>query len=127
MSKRIMAESSSKRSSASDLVSSVLPVPVGPRKKKEPIGFFGSLNPLRDSIMASARVVIALFCPLTRSHSFVSIPSRRSFSCACIFPMGIPVSPATTASTSSGETACMPLAETSASSFNISPIFSNFC
>ena len=38
MSMRTIARSSSKRKSASDFASSVLPVPVGPRKRNEPVG-----------------------------------------------------------------------------------------
>src|SRR5579885_3443412 len=45
MSMRSIALSSSKRNSASAFVSSVLPTPVGPRKRKEPIGRFGSWSP----------------------------------------------------------------------------------
>ena len=43
----------SKRASASVFASSVLPTPVGPRKRKEPIGFVGSLIPAFDLIIAS--------------------------------------------------------------------------
>ena len=45
MSMRTMACSSSNRNSASALASSVLPTPVGPRNRNEPIGRFGSLEP----------------------------------------------------------------------------------
>ena len=95
-----MADSSSNSNSASDFVSSVFPVPVGPRKKNEPIGFLGSLSPLRDSIMASDKVVMARFCPLTRSCNLLSMLKSRSFSRACIFPIGILVHSATIASIS---------------------------
>jgi hypothetical protein len=47
MSMRTMAFSSSNRNSASALASSVLPTPVGPRKRNEPIGRFGSDRPAR--------------------------------------------------------------------------------
>src|ERR1041385_6522734 len=47
MSMRTIAFSSSKRNSASALHSSVLPTPVGPRKRNEPIGRFGSPRPAR--------------------------------------------------------------------------------
>src|SRR3546814_5537913 len=47
MSRRAIACSSSKRKRASALVSSVFPTPVGPRKRKEPIGRFGSCRPAR--------------------------------------------------------------------------------
>ena len=39
------ASSSSNRNSASALASSVLPTPVGPRNRKQPMGRFGSLKP----------------------------------------------------------------------------------
>ena len=47
MSMRISAASSSNRNSASALVSSVLPTPVGPKNMNEPIGRFGSCRPAR--------------------------------------------------------------------------------
>ena len=53
MSMRTMLRSSSNRLSASALASSVLPTPVGPRNRNEPIGRFGSLMPARERWMAS--------------------------------------------------------------------------
>src|SRR5690625_4887443 len=47
MSMRTIARSSSKRNSASALASSVLPTPVGPRNRKEPVGRSGSEIPAR--------------------------------------------------------------------------------
>ena len=47
-----MACSSSKRNSASARASSVLPTPVGPRKRNEPIGRLGSERPERERRMA---------------------------------------------------------------------------
>src|SRR5579859_6126749 len=47
MSRRTIAVSSLKRYSASALVSSVLPTPVGPKNMNEPIGRFGSCSPAR--------------------------------------------------------------------------------
>ena len=44
MSMRTMFFSSSNRACASALASSVLPTPVGPRNRKEPMGRFGSLD-----------------------------------------------------------------------------------
>ena len=96
-----MADSSSNSNSASDFVSSVFPVPVGPRKKNEPIGFLGSLSPLRDSIMASDKVVIARFCPFDPFLQF-ALDAQKSVLLAglCIFPIGILVHSATIASIS---------------------------
>ncbi len=53
MSIRTMARSSSNRNSASALASSVLPTPVGPRKRKEPVGRLGSATPARARRTAS--------------------------------------------------------------------------
>ena len=53
MSMRTIARSSSKRKSASALASSVLPVPVGPRNRNEPVGRFGSEMPARERRTAS--------------------------------------------------------------------------
>src|ERR1051326_1798800 len=47
ISMRTMAVSSSNRNSASALVSSVLPTPVGPRNRNEPIGRLGSCKTAR--------------------------------------------------------------------------------
>ena len=49
-----MAASLSKRNSARALASSVLPTPVGPRNRNEPIGRFGSCSPARLRRTASA-------------------------------------------------------------------------
>src|SRR5438445_98128 len=56
MSMRTIACSSSNRNSASVLASSVLPTPVGPRNRNEPIGRFGSESPdrLRRIALATA-------------------------------------------------------------------------
>ena len=55
----------SKSASASVFASSVLPTPVGPRNKNEPIGFVGSLIPAFDLIIASLTSETALSCPIT--------------------------------------------------------------
>ena len=51
MSIRTIACSSSKRNSASALASSVLPTPVGPMKRNEPRGLFGSCRPARARLI----------------------------------------------------------------------------
>ena len=53
MSMRTIARSSSKRKSASDFASSVLPVPVGPRNRNDPVGRLGSAMPARERRTAS--------------------------------------------------------------------------
>ena len=45
--------------SANAFASSVLPTPVGPRNKNEPIGFVGSLIPALERIIASVIFVTA--------------------------------------------------------------------
>src|SRR3954464_9246740 len=55
MSMRTIARSSSNRTSASALASSVLPTPVGPRKRNEPVGRFGSATPERARRPAAAK------------------------------------------------------------------------
>jgi hypothetical protein len=45
-------DSSLKRNHASAFASSVFPTPVGPRKKKEPIGFLLDLRPALERRMA---------------------------------------------------------------------------
>ena len=78
MSMRTMARSSSKRNSARALASSVLPTPVGPRKRKEPVGRSGSEMPARERRTASATAATAAFCQMRRSPMTSSMV--RSFS-----------------------------------------------
>ncbi len=59
MSMRTMASSVSNRKLASDLHSSVLPTPVGPRNRKEPLGRLGSAKPARERRTALATAVTA--------------------------------------------------------------------
>ena len=66
---RMMARSSSNRNSASVLASSVLPTPVGPRNRKDPVGRSGSEMPARDRRTASETAATAV-----RSRN----PSRAS-------------------------------------------------
>ena len=56
---RTILRSSSNSACASAFASSVLPTPVGPRNRKLPIGFVGSLSPARVRRMAFATVVTA--------------------------------------------------------------------
>ncbi len=63
---------------ASALASSVLPTPVGPRKRNEPIGRRGSLMPERARSTASATAATASSWPITRRCRISS--SRSSFS-----------------------------------------------
>ena len=96
--------SSSKRQSARDFASSVLPTPVGPRKRKLPIGRFGSEIPALERRIASVTLCTASSCPTTR---LCIISSRwRSFSRSpsISFDTGIPVHLATMEAISSSVT-----------------------
>ena len=61
-----MASSLSKRNSARDLHNSVLPTPVGPRKRNDPLGRLGSANPALDLLTALETAITASSCPMTR-------------------------------------------------------------
>src|SRR4028118_1641933 len=54
MSMRVTARAASKRKSASARASSVLPTPVGPRNRNEPMGRCGSERPARPRRVAPA-------------------------------------------------------------------------
>ena len=66
MSMRTIARSSSNRNSASALASSVLPTPVGPRNRNEPVGRSGSETPERARRTASDTARTASGWPTTR-------------------------------------------------------------
>ena len=100
MSMRTMASSLSNRKSASDLHNSVLPTPVGPRKRNEPFGLPGSDNPARARRMASAIATIASSWPTTRRRNASSICSSLSLSPCSIFATGMPVHLETTSAIS---------------------------
>ncbi len=104
MSTRIMWSSLSNRKPASALHSSVLPTPVGPRNRNEPIGRFGSDRPARERRMASATAVMASSWPTTRSCSLASICSSLSRSPCISLQTGMPVARDTTSAISSAPT-----------------------
>ena len=88
------------------LQSSVLPTPVGPRKRKLPIGPVRVLEP--DSAAPDGALpppLTASFCPITRRCSTSSICSSRSLSLSVRLVTGMPVQPETTAAISSADTA----------------------
>ena len=97
--------SSLKRNSAKAFASSVLPTPVVPMNRNEPIGRFSFCSPARERRTASATASIAIFWPTTLLCSSFSI--RRSFSrsLSSILLTGMPVHFATTSAISSGVTA----------------------
>ena len=63
---RIIAFSSPNRLDANDLANSVLPTPVGPKNKKDPIGRFGSFKPALARRTAFDTATTASSCPMTR-------------------------------------------------------------
>ena len=83
--------SSSNRVAASVLASSVLPTPVGPRNRNEPIGLDGSLIPAFERRMASVTRRTPSFWPMTRLCSSSSRPSSFVLSPSVSFVTGIPV------------------------------------
>ena len=66
ISKRISALSEPNKYSAIERATSVLPTPVGPRKRNEPTGRHGFFNPARDRRIARARAEIAGRCETIR-------------------------------------------------------------
>ena len=104
MSMRIIAFSSSNRNSASARAVSVLPTPVGPRKMNEPMGRFGSCNPLRERRTALDTALMASFWPMTRCSSRSSILTSFSRSPSSIRDTGMCVHAATTWAMSSSVT-----------------------
>ena len=104
MSIRTIARSSSNRNSASDLASSVLPTPVGPRNRNDPVGRSGEEMPARERRTASATARTAVFWPISRSPIRSSMLSSFSVSPCSSRPVGMPVQLATTSATSCGPT-----------------------
>ena len=86
-----MAFSSSKRFCARDFASSVFPTPVGPKKRKEPIGFVGSFIPAFERRMASQTFSTASSCPM--SLLWISASRCKTFerSDSFSFVTGMPV------------------------------------
>ena len=101
---RTILSSESKRYSARRLASSVLPTPVGPKKRKEPIGLPGSLRPALLRWIAPAMVSIASSCPIMHSFSldFIFIILLPSDSATLL--TGMPVILDTTVAMSSSVT-----------------------
>ena len=86
-----MLFSSSNRLCASAFASSVLPTPVGPRNKKEPIGFVGSLIPALERMIASVTSSTPSSWPMTRLCSSSARWSVLFLSLSFSFATGIPV------------------------------------
>ncbi|MNQ97933.1 hypothetical protein D3C85_1136040 [compost metagenome] len=101
--------------------SSVLPTPVGPRKRKEPLGRLGSDSPARERRTALATATTASFWPITRWCSRPSIFSSLSRSPSSIFDTGMPVHLDTTSAISSSVTLLR------SSWFSLLPCWSTIC
>ena len=88
---RTMLCSSSNRASARAFASSVLPTPVGPKNRNEPIGWSGFAMPALERSIASLTFSTASSWPITRLWSISSIWSNFSRSPSISFETGIPV------------------------------------
>ena len=124
MSIRTIFASLSNKHSARLFASSVLPTPVGPIKRNEPIGLVGSLMPALERIIASATFVTPSSCPITLLWSSSSRCSVLFLSDSVNLATGIPVQREIICAISSSETlSCtirwsLVLAAFSASSIN---------
>ena len=104
MSIRTMASSESNMNSASARASSVLPTPVGPMKRKAPIGRPASWSPARERRSALETASTASSWPTTRSCRRSSMWISFSTSPSISLETGMPVHLATTSATSSSST-----------------------
>ena len=102
--------------SASARASSVLPTPVGPRKRKVPIGRFGSASPARERRRALATASTASSWPITRSCRRSSMWISFSTSPSIRRETGIPVHLPTTSATSCSVTSSVSIEPPSACS-----------
>ena len=129
ISTRIMACSLPNTASASALDSSVLPTPVGPRNRKEPMGRLGSFSPTRPLFTAWDTAATASSCPITLLWSSFSRRARRLLSPSVSFCTGIFVHWDTISATVFSSTnSCFLLAAFCAFSFRFSKeASSSFC
>ena len=99
-----MASVVSNINSANALHNSVLPTPVGPRNKNEPLGRLGSDNPALERRIALLTAFNASSWPTTRLLKYSSIRNNLSRSPSIIFETGMPVHLETTSAISSSVT-----------------------
>ena len=104
ISTRIISSSFPKSASASAFESSVLPTPVGPRNRKEPIGLFGSFRPTLPLLTAFARAFTASSWPMTLFSSVFSNFPSLAVSVSFSLLNGILVQAEITSATSSSVT-----------------------
>ncbi len=128
MSSRTIAFSSSNSSCASALASSVLPTPVGPRKRNAPTGRFAFFTPARERSTASATACTAASWPITRRCSVSASRTSFSRSPSTSFATGTPLQRDTTSAISSAVTSsrrsAVPLRAASRSSCSWRPFSS---
>jgi len=98
------ASSSSNKAVARDFAYSVLPTPVGPINKKDPIGLLGLFIPTRALLIAAETASMAFSCPITFSLSSVSRLTNFLRSFETTLEIGIPVIFDITSAISSGAT-----------------------
>ena len=122
ISRRTIALSSSNRNPAKALVNSVFPTPVGPRKRKLPIGWSTRCRPALERRTALETASIASCCPITRSPRAPSIFSNLSFSPCIMRSTGIPVQRLTTAAISFSRTSSLIMEPVSSSTALVSAI-----
>ena len=108
----------SNRLSARVLASSVFPTPVGPRKRKEPIGRWGSLIPARARMIASDTASTASFWPITRSCKILCKRNNFSRSPSISLVTGTPVQRATISAISSAVTSSLRMESSFFSAFS---------
>ena len=94
----------SNKYSARHLASSVLPTPVGPKNRKDPIGLSGSFSPARLLWIALTIVSMASSCPMMRSLSLSLMWNSLTPSDSATLFTGIPVILDTTVAMSSALT-----------------------
>ncbi len=91
MSMRISPRSPSKSHFDTSLASSVLPTPVGPVKRKTPMGRCSSRMPARERRMVRAMRSTASSCPTTRLDRWSRSVRRRAISSPEMRSAGMPV------------------------------------
>ena len=104
MSRRTSLSAEPKRNSASVFASSVFPVPVGPAKRKTPMGLPGSFRPAFSIAIRSTIVETASSWPITRAAKYFRIEARSARSLLSRIAAGTPVSCERLAITSCGVT-----------------------
>ena len=107
MSMRTIASWESNMNSASARASSVLPTPVGPRKRNVPIGRSGSLRPARERRSASETASTASSWPITRlcrrSSMWISFSTSPSTSRETGMPVHLPTTSAISSTSTRSE------------------------